>query len=107
MIDLACLFTALGMLRGPLSQRASSVRSNVPQVAQGFAQVNVAQRLPSGYTGIDARSRTLMSFETSRLTPVFKSIIRGYSSHTNMYLEDVALPESCDLTVKVFDPMLF
>ncbi|KAH7122819.1 hypothetical protein B0J11DRAFT_348368 [Dendryphion nanum] len=82
---LACIFTLIGVLRGPLNQRASTVETNVRFDTQGSVQLNVAQTLPNGYTGVSQRSRTSTK-STSRLTATFNSIMQEYSARQNMII---------------------
>ena len=99
----ACLFTIVGLLRGPLNQRASLVRPNDPFTTQGSMKLNVAQTLPDGYTGLSVQSRAKVK-STARLTQVFGSVMQGYSSRSDMKLDHTVCGDSCTTNVKVDSP---
>lgn len=91
----------LGLLRGPLTQKASTVQSNVRFETKGDVPLMVAQKLPEGYTGVNMLSRAIYTRVTSRLTPVFNTVMQEYSTRASMTLEYPGCGESCVVTVQV------
>ncbi|KAH5693439.1 hypothetical protein HBI44_148450 [Parastagonospora nodorum] len=98
---LACVFSVLALLRGPINQRASAVQSNVGYNTSGTLQLPVAQRIPDGYTAItfDTRSSTAM---VGRLMPDFAQIMQDYSARANISMAHSDCGESCVASIKGF-----
>lgn len=98
---LACILTVVGLLRGPLNQRASTVETDVRYETQGSVQLNVAKQLPDGFTGISQTTRTSAK-TTARLTSRFNSVMQEYSARSAMKTEYHKCGEWCRTSVRGF-----
>lgn len=60
----ACIMTTISVLRGPLFQRASFVRSAIDNTT-GDLTMRIAQQLPAGYAGITAATHLDVNVPTA------------------------------------------
>lgn len=98
----ATIFSMFSLLRGPLNQRASSVKSNVIYDSQGLLHIRAAQRLPEDYGGVAANSsHTFRPYETVGLTSYFGAIANQYSLRTKIFVNNTGCEHICNTSVKV------
>ena len=90
----------IGLLRGPLNQKASAVQSNVPYETSGSLGLSLAQKLPTNYTGLAVYSRAKI-MQIARLTPEFAQVMQQYSQQSNISMQYSDCGNSCSATVKV------
>ncbi|KAL1392756.1 hypothetical protein HDK64DRAFT_306228 [Phyllosticta capitalensis] len=87
--------------RSPVNQAAAGIDNNVIFPTNGTMHLELAQRLPEGYTGQTTYSRAAMS-QTSALTRGFSAIMRKYSSRRTMILEHSYCGDMCNATLNSF-----
>ncbi|KAK7530142.1 uncharacterized protein J3D65DRAFT_146901 [Phyllosticta citribraziliensis] len=87
--------------RSPVNQAAAGIDSNVVFPTNGTMHLELAQKLPEGYTGQTTYSRAAMS-ETSALTRNFSTIMRDYSNRRTLKLEHSYCGDMCNATLNVF-----
>lgn len=90
----------LALLRGPLFQRASAVKSDAVYDTWGSVQVAIAQKFPPDYTGIAVQTRA-STREIARLTPVFAEVMQDYSLRRNISISYDRCGNSCETIVRV------
>lgn len=99
-VKLARLLILAGLLRGPLNQRASVVSPYNTYEVQGSFHLDIAKKLPDGYTGINTYSRAI-TMETSRLTSNFSAITKGFTVQSTLPMRYSPCGDTCSATVKV------
>ncbi|KAK8191561.1 hypothetical protein IWZ00DRAFT_283601 [Phyllosticta capitalensis] len=100
---LAFIAWALSSARSPMNQNAVGFIPNVPYDTSGSLHLEVASRLPDGYTGQTTYSRTVTA-DTSALTRDFSNIMLNYSNRQALIINHNSdeCGDSCDTTVNSF-----
>ncbi|KAI1120597.1 hypothetical protein F5Y10DRAFT_258075 [Nemania abortiva] len=98
---LALITLTLSTVRSPLNQAAAGV-SNSTISHSGMLDLQIASKIPEGYTGIVAPSDDLRTSYTLALTQAFSDIVREYSSGTSISLQHDDCGDICNTAVNTF-----
>lgn len=94
---LACIMTVISIGRGPLMQRASSVKNTVIR-DEGNVTVYSAMRLPLGYAGLS----TGRSSTPSMMNPTFTKIYQAYTNRGDIDGSWAGCDSTCYAEVRGF-----
>ncbi|KAJ9661889.1 hypothetical protein H2198_001641 [Neophaeococcomyces mojaviensis] len=95
--SLACIMTFISILRGPLMQRAASVR-NIIAHQEGNLSVHSALELPWGYAGRDSGRTSTPSF----MNPNFTDIVQAYTQGDDIVGVYAGCNSTCYTSIRGF-----
>ncbi|ERF74689.1 hypothetical protein EPUS_00819 [Endocarpon pusillum Z07020] len=96
LIAMACIFTAIAPINGPLLQRASTVKEASSASEPITVKLAVATSLPDGFSGYLSGRSYVVSAYTQNFTPV----VQDYYNQRENRMNDTGCVGKCSATVK-------